>query len=128
MKIQLFAVVVMLLLHTFLSQANASSPVVPTAGAFPFTGNISIEQMKVTEVVYAFTDEGQKRLEELRGEKGTICSYVERSIYRCDAFKTPSAQDEADVSARVLPKFTDLQIAFGELRGTPEPNVSGTPD
>jgi hypothetical protein len=106
------------LIAIFPSIARAAPEVLPPpAGNYSFTGSFAVQMKLHYEVVYAFADGGQARLEQMRKD-GYECWNKGRETWLCKQFqKTDGAADL--VRSRVENVLNDKVLELGERFGDP---------
>jgi hypothetical protein len=115
-------IAVLLLVPAFASAR--STPFVPSPGRYSYQHEYELLSKKRYESVYAFTEAGAARLEDLRSQNYE-CTATPRQIYLCTTFEE-TAGHEREILSRVAAKLQGATLEFAAARGAPEFVRKGT--
>lgn len=105
-------------LMLMLSANLMASDIYPLAGIYDFAGAPQILQSFQIEVVRLYRDQDRERLAELKGQ-GFTCDYVDSKTARCKRFEKVTELPPS-LKNRLLARYQNIQVIFGELEGEPE--------
>ncbi len=96
----------------------------PKAGKLEYTKRFSYEQKRTNEVVVVMNDAGKARLIELRKDD-FACEYKGRETYLCWKIYNQDLTLDPNMEERVHQHFTNQNLIFSALEGSPEPIAEG---
>lgn len=95
-----------------------ASDIYPLAGNYEFAGTPQILQSFQITVVRLYRQQDHQRLAELKKE-GFTCDYVDSKTARCKRFEQITELPQG-LKNRLLARYQNMQVIFGELEGEPE--------